>query len=71
MKVNQNLDREEISEYIEQIRKSLLPWLNPDLYKEVRKKEENTRVNVNYEESREKMLTNKFDYKEEELDIVR
>lgn len=71
VKVNQTLDKEEISEYIEQIRKSLLPWLNSDLYKELKKKEDNTRVNVNYEETREQMLKNKFEYSKEELDIIR
>ena len=59
-----------MADYVEEVRKSLLPWLNSDLYREVKKKE-NTRINVNYEKSRESMLKDEFDYKtKEDLDII-
>ncbi|MCK9471996.1 MAG: hypothetical protein M0Q88_09630 [Bacilli bacterium] len=72
IRINQLLDKKEIVDYIEAVRESLLPWFNSDLYKEVKKKEENTRININYEQERENMLKNKFNYqiKEEELDII-
>lgn len=70
IKVNQSLDKKEMADYVEEVRKSLLPWLNSDLYREIKKKE-NTRVNVNYEKNRESMLKDEFDYKtKEDLDII-
>lgn len=72
IKVNQVLDKKELIDYVEEIRKSLLPWFNLDLYKEWEKKKKNVRENVKYEEERRNMLKNQFNYnQEEELDIIR
>lgn len=72
IKTNQSLDMENITDYVEAVKKSLFPWLDYDLYKEMKKREDGKRINVNYEENREKMLLNEFNYKEEEkqLDII-
>lgn len=64
--VNVKKDRESEREFSGQLRDSLLPWINLDLYQKVKEKEENTRENSAYEEQKRKLLEGKI----EDLDKV-
>lgn len=66
---NDLLDQQKDRKFIFDVKESLLPWLNPKLFTEVRKKEENTRVNVDYEKQR-KELFESTKINQEELDEI-
>jgi len=65
--VHFKIDKNEMIKFVTEIRDSLLPWLNTDLYNKVKDKQENTRTNVAYESQRRKMLEGNLD----DLDIVK
>lgn len=77
---NTNRDAAKYNKFIVDIKDSILPWLNLKLYSEVKKKEENTRKNVEYEKQKKEMFesTNDIEIKpsskhinHEDLDEVR
>jgi len=53
--------------FVNDIRDSLLPWLNTDLYQKVQDRKDNTRENTAYEAQRKKLQEGKL----EDLDIIR
>jgi hypothetical protein len=65
----QNIEKEEQVDFIMQVRDSLLPWFNYDLWQKVEKSKENRRENVNYEEIKNTILT-KSVINDNDLDIV-
>jgi hypothetical protein len=65
--VQSKLSKNEITRFVTEIRDSLLPWLNINLYNKVQDKEKNTRTNTAYEEQRRKLLEGNL----EELDVIK
>lgn len=57
-------------DFMIKLKDSLLPWINPGMYKEMKSKEDNTRTNVDYEKQRQQMMDGSFEG-EEELDIIK
>lgn len=59
-------EKKEWREFIIDIKESMLPWMNLELYQKVKEKETNTRENTAYEEQKKKLLEGKL----EDLDII-
>lgn len=68
--INKQAEEIENKKFIMELRESILPWLNIELYDKIKKKEENTRINVNYEADRQRMYDGTF-INEDELDVVK
>jgi hypothetical protein len=65
----ENNDKELSTELIMNVRESVLPFLNAELYKKEKDYKANRRENVEYEKQREDMLTGKFF--DEDLDVIK
>ncbi len=65
--VQSKISKEEMIKFVNDIRDSLLPWLNTDLYQKVQDRKDNTRENTAYEAQRKKLQEGKL----EDLDIIR
>lgn len=63
---NDMLDKEENIKLIESVRDSLIPWINPQLWKDVEKQKKSKHENVIYEKQKKAMVESNF----EELDVV-
>ena len=61
------LEQNDNLKLIEDIRESILPWLNPKMYTDIETKKKNTRENVAYERQKLKMLQGDLD----QLDMVK
>lgn len=61
-------DRKNLYKYIDNIRESLLPWLNSKLYHAYIEKRDNTRINVNYEDTRLKLLAQAENLQQNKID---
>ena len=62
-------DIEEGNDFTLKVRDSLLPWFNYELWQKVEKKKQTTRVNIGYEEIKNKIINNSFT-NEDDLDII-
>lgn len=68
---NVKLEKENAAKEMVELRDSLLPWLNYEMWQSVEKREKNKHINVNFEAQRQKMFEGSFGTeKEEDLDIV-
>jgi hypothetical protein len=65
---NIRIDKEENIEIVGRALESLHPWLQPDIWMEIQKKE--TRTNVLYEQQRGQMLAGTFSANTQDLDII-
>jgi len=57
-------------DFMIKLKDSLLPWINPGMYKEMKSKDDNTRTNIDYEKQRQQMLDGSFEG-EDDLDIIK
>lgn len=64
---NSLIDKSESREFIYSIKESVLPWLNPEMYKAIKKKQDNTRENSDYEQQRRQMFEEAAKAEKEEL----
>ena len=67
--INSRLDKRDDTKFVTDIRESLLPWLNLDMYREQEKQKEK-RTNVQYSEQHREMVEGTF-VSDEKLDIIR
>mgnify|MGYP006991938265 CR=1 FL=1 len=65
--IQAKISKSEIVKFVASVRDSILPWLNIQLYKNMKDKEQNTRINEAFEEQRRKFLEGSID---SELDTV-
>lgn len=65
----QTLEKEEQVDFIVQVRDSLLPWFNYEMWQKVEKSKANKRENINYEEIKNTILTQSV-IDTSDLDIV-
>ena len=65
--INSMIEKNEQREFLIDIRESLLPWINNELWHAIKKNEDKKRVNVAYDEQRKKL----FEGDLEELDVIR
>jgi len=68
--VNERIDREDHLALISQVRDSLLPWLDIDLWRNVEKKKDNTRENVDYDKQKRSMVEGADQFNDEDLDVI-
>lgn len=68
--VNHQKDEKNQVKLIENVRESLLPWMNYDLWSSVEKNKKGTKQNVDYEKQRRQMVEGSFG-KEDELDEIK
>ena len=66
MSVQSKLNKNELQKFIIDVKDSLLPWLNNELFKKVQDAKENTRENIAYDEQRKKLQEGKL----EDLDVI-
>jgi len=67
---NDYLDKQDIYTYVDAVKESILPWLDLQLWKNVKKKKENTRTNIDYERQRKEFIERSI-VDEESLDIIK
>lgn len=60
IKLNTDLDKVDHFDQLNEIKESLLPWINYNLYKASKKAEEDVRINSRYEEQRRSMEDGTF-----------